>query len=426
MPRPPHARRGSSERLRTKAAALNGESTIDVTTKVECKCSRNLNICHCSILHSPFPVVLVIIQFCQASLNPPPLCLPNFVSADPTIPVLPTQPFLFLKLPAELRLMVYAYLTPHKVQIGISNWADHIVQETQLSEKLGKECLVGEPRTHDLRFLAVCQQMYQEIAPLIYRETVVVIYMLHDEPFLRKETRDRTEYSLRSRNIVARGVIYPSILKRFQHIQINYGLPGMHSAATTLTKDWKEFDASLLEVCSIISQGSNTNPFKTELCITFWEPSRLLFAFENASTIYTQFLRTMNALQDTIPPAQFNQTFIMKKDLLNVAITYSAHRHLLQLEIMKKEHATLTKIQKFAQKGDVDVRAARDWRLCAFLSASAEWLSCSWEAAVWDYVFLPEPAGLVSDASLVELIASAPERVVGENWKGRLGPHDLF
>jgi hypothetical protein len=350
----------------------------------------------------------------------------NFDLAGTTNPFFPEQSFPFFKLPAELRLMVYAYLIPYKIKIGISRWADHLAQETLLSEQLGKAILIGEAQTHDLRFISTCRQMHQEVMMLIYQETSIIIYMRHDKPFLRQESKERTEYALRSRNVMKKGTMYPSSLKRFRRIHLNYGLPGMNPTATSLTKEWKEFDASLLELTRVIADGSSHNPVPTELRLTFWEPSRLLFAFENASTIYTQFLLVMHALQDTIPHHQFNHTFIMKKDLLNVAITYSAHRHPLQLEIMKLEHAALAKINEIARMGDVDVRAARDWKLCAFLSASARWLSCSWEVAVWDYVFAPEPAGLVSDASLLELITSGPEEQVGLNWMGRLGEHDLF
>ncbi|KAF2423290.1 hypothetical protein EJ08DRAFT_452617 [Tothia fuscella] len=408
----PQTCRRTSDRLRQKAAArLQPSDTISMAESSSTFIPSRVRTSYPKYLFARFPA--------HSNYNPSiPNLFPAALSRSPPL----ENSFPLLKLPAELRLMIYAYLVPQQARIGISNWADHVVQETQLSEKLGKDCLIGFSQPHDLSYLTVCKQMYLEICPLIYRDTNITIYMRYNEQFLRKKSTLRSEYTLRTRKVTPRGIMCPHILSRFRRIQINYSLPDMNITATNLSKDWKNFDAQLVEMGHIIAEGSKTNPFKSLLRVTFWEPSRLLFAFENTSNIYTTFLRSMHTLQDKVPPSRFNATFLMKKDVLNVAIPYSLHRHPLQLEVMAKEHKTMLQIQDLAMKGNVEVRAARDWRLCAFLSASGNWMSCSWVARSWDSIFLPPAAeSAVSDASLVELIECAPEKVAGENWDGVWG-----
>jgi hypothetical protein len=242
----------------------------------------------------------------------------------------------------------------------------------------------------------------------MYREAKLIIYHNYDQVFIRDEEIKTTpkRYLLRSQTASPPipGVMYPSALGSFQHILINHNLPDMDSM-TILPASWQTSDKELVKMIEAISKTSTTNPWPTKLQITFWEPSVLFAYFEDRASTYTHFLRGMRNFKATTPEI-FSALFAFKKNLLNLAMTRSRHRHPLQIEVMQRQRSTLQTVEEIIRQPEarVHVSVARDWRMCAFLVKCRQSQPLACMPAYWDKVWSPGEGESVDDQTLHQIV----------------------
>jgi hypothetical protein len=315
----------------------------------------------------------------------------------------PRQPFPFLLLPAELREMVYSHILPSEIKVGVTAWTQFVLKESQLQVHPGKI----QPMNFEI--MLACRQVSSEATAYMYREAKLIIYHGFDQIFLKDEQVKAvpSRYPLRSQATSARtpGVMYPTTLGSFQNIHINYNLPGLESNEHLPTA-WQTFDKELLPMISAISAASITNPWPTKLQVTFWEPSILFAHLEDSSGIYGRFLHGMRELRPKRPGDRI-ALFAFKKKLLSVATTRSAYLHPFQLDIMERQRSSLGSIEEIvgAVRVKVHVKAARDWRMCAFLAGCNQSQPLACGPAFWDCVWLPRKQQPVDNEALDEIIA---------------------
>jgi hypothetical protein len=284
-------------------------------------------------------------------------------------------------------------------------WGQIVLKESQL--RISAQALIGKIEPINLNILMTSRQVFSEARAYMYREAKLIIYHNYDQVFVRDEETKMVpkRYALRSQSTSQPipGVMYPAELGSFQNIHINHNLPDMDSM-TILPASWQTSDDELLRIIEAVSRRSTVNPWSTKLQITFWEPSVLFAYFEDRASTYTHFLRSMRNFK-TATPETFNELFAFKKNLLNLAMTRSRHRHPLQVEVMQRQRRTLQKIEAIVEQVNVkvDTKVARDWRMCAFLVKCRQSQPFACGPAYWDQVWLPGEGESVDDWILDEI-----------------------